>query len=238
MIDASPAWYRFRPSWSWIEHVWKSTVLQDHKDLIPHLRAHLPADGVAIDIGAHGGQVTRLLADMAPSGTVVAVEPSGYSRSVLHLALLARPRRNVRVVATALGEAPGLAMMATPLKRHDAMGYGAASLAPDPERKAVRELVPVATLDALVAAMDLRRVDFLKIDVEGYEAAVLLGARDVLTRFHPAILVEIDNARLLRAGTDIETLWAYLTGLGYVGLGLPEDRPPAVSGDWLFTWAG
>lgn len=232
---APSSWYRFRPSFSWLEHVWKSTVLQDHAALAPLIRRHLPADGVALDIGAHGGQITRLLADLAPRGTVVAIEPSSYSRSVLRLALLARPRANVRIVATALGTAAGLGVMATPIKRRGAMGYGAGSLAPEAGRAAVQELVPVATLDSVVQAMALPRVDFLKIDVEGYEAAVLFGARATLERFRPAILAEVDDARLRRAGTDIHTLWAFLTDLGYQGLGLPEDRPPAVSGDWLFT---
>jgi precorrin-6B methylase 2 len=85
-------------------HVWKSTVLQDHEELIPLIRRHLPADGVAIDIGAHGGQITRLLADLAPQGTVVAIEPSSYSRS----AMAYRPANGRSGADVLLGRYPAL----------------------------------------------------------------------------------------------------------------------------------
>ena len=231
-------WFRFRPSWSWFEHVWKSTWLQDHAELGATLRALLPRDGIALDIGAHGGQVTRLLADLLPQGQVVAVEPSSYARSVLRLNLLVRPRQNVTVVATALGREPGVAALATPVKRAGALGYGTASLVPDAGRQAVRELVPVMPLDALVAAMDLPRLHLAKIDVEGYETAVLQGALGTLRRFRPALVVELARDRLERAGSSPDELWDLLLSLGYAAEALPGPRPERSDGDWLFRATG
>lgn len=46
----------------------------------------------------------------------------------------------------------------------------------------------VVALDAL----NLRDIDFIKIDVEGMEGEVITGAREVIARDHPAILLE-DN---------------------------------------------
>ena len=231
-------WFRFRPAWSWLEHVWKSTWLQDHAALGAALRPLLPPDGIALDIGAHGGQVTRLLADLLPRGQVVAVEPSSYARSVLRLNLLARPRPNVAVVATALGREPGVAVLGTPVKRAGAMGYGAASLAPDPGRRAVRELVPVMPLDALVAAMELPRLHLVKIDVEGYETAILQGALGTLRRFRPALVLELARDRLERAGSSPDELWDLLLSLGYAAEALPGPRPGRSDGDWLFRAPG
>ena len=114
------SWHRFRPGWSWIGHVWKSTPEQDYEALAALLRGMLPEDGVAIEIGAHGGQVTRLLADLLPHGHVLAVEPGSHARSVLRTKLLLHPRRNLFV----------------------AMGYGIASLVPDPGRTPVPEPLP------------------------------------------------------------------------------------------------
>lgn len=42
---------------------------------------------------------------------------------------------------------------------------------------------------------ELTDVGFIKIDVEGLEAAVLLGAQHTLEAYHPTMLVEIDRAR-------------------------------------------
>ncbi|WP_187830423.1 FkbM family methyltransferase [Siccirubricoccus phaeus] len=227
-------WFRFRLTWSWVEHVWKSVILHDHAVLRPLLQELLPEDGVAIDIGAHGGQVTWLLAALTPRGQVVAVEPSSYARAVLRAALALRPRRNVLVVAAALGTAASLGVLATPVKRAGAMGYGLASLAPDPARAVVREVVPIVTLDALAAALGLTRLDVLKLDVEGHEGAVLAGAEAVLARFRPAILLEIDDARLRRAGGSAAQLRAFLAARGYAGQPLRAGTAAEADGDWLY----
>jgi FkbM family methyltransferase len=236
---AAAAWFRFRPSWSWVEHVWKSTWLQDHAALGATLRGlGLPRDGVALDIGAHGGQVTRLLADLLPAGQVVAVEPSSYARSVLRLNLLVRARPNVTVVAAALGREPGVAVLATPVKRAGAMGYGIASLVSEPGRGTVWELVPVTTVDALVAAMELPALHLMKIDVEGYETAILQGALETLRRCRPALVLELARERLARAGSSPEELWALLASMGYGAQALPAPRPDRSDGDWLFRVPG
>ena len=227
-------WFRFRPSWSWIGHVLKSTLRQDHAELVPVFRPLLPEDGVALDIGAHGGQVARLLADMVPRGQVIAVEPSGYARSVMRAAFLLRPRCNVVLVATALGAGPGVAVLATPLKRGRAMGYGTASLAPEAGRAMVREPVPVVTLDSLIEAMAVPRIHLIKLDVEGYEGEVLRGAAALLRRDRPAIYMELESDRLARAGTTPEAVHEYLGGFGYTGRPLLSGKAPGDEHDWLF----
>jgi FkbM family methyltransferase len=214
MTDAP---YRFTPSTGWITHLWKSATRQDHAHLRPTLRGLLPRDGVAIDVGAHGGQVTRLLAELAPDGVVIAVEPSGYARSVLRPALWGRGLRNVVVVAGALGAAPGVAVLRTPIKRRGDVGYGLAHIAADgpDEAACIAETVLVTTLDALVAGLALPRVDFIKVDIEGYEAALVAGGEATLRRFRPALLLEHDAGFMTRAGADLPTLWARLLAMGY-----------------------
>jgi len=54
------------------------------------------------------------------------------------------------------------------------------------------------TLDAF----DLPIVDLLKIDVEGYEAAVIAGARETITRCRPIIVVEDVARNNARYGFD------------------------------------
>ena len=46
------------------------------------------------------------------------------------------------------------------------------------------------TIDALVRERNLTRLDFIKIDVEGGEPDVVLGARDTISRYKPAIMFE------------------------------------------------
>ena len=208
-------YYRFSAGVGWLTHLWKSATRQDHAHLRPVPRPLLPEDGVAIDVGAHGGQITRLLAGAMPRGQVFAVEPSGYARSVLRPSLWLRGARNVVVVAAALGSEPGVALLRTPVKRRGDMGYGLATLGPAPAEGGIAEPVAVTTLDALVSALNLTRLDFVKADVEGYEAAMIAGAGATLRRFRPALLLEHDPARLVRAGASNEALWGVLLAQGY-----------------------
>ena len=72
--------------------------------------------------------------------------------------------------------------------------------------------VQIATLDSLIP--ESRSVDLLKIDVQGFERAVLLGARHVL-RSTRAVLIEV-NLQSHYAGDDtLPTLWTQLAELGF-----------------------
>jgi hypothetical protein len=46
-------------------------------------------------------------------------------------------------------------------------------------------MVPLTTIDALVAKYQLERVDFIKMDIEGAEMAAIRGAAQTLRRFRP-----------------------------------------------------
>ena len=93
------------------------------------------------------------------------------------------------------------------------------------------EPVAVLTLDALVDALGLPRLDFIKADIEGHEASLVAGGRRVLARHRPALLLEMDGERLRRAGGSLPGLWSELTSLGY--------RPNRLDGNGaLVPWEG
>jgi FkbM family methyltransferase len=74
----------------------------------------------------------------------------------------------------------------------------------------------VETLDAFAEVRGLERIDFLKIDVEGFESEILEGALSLLT--HQAIKViqiELDERSLDRAGSKKSAVVSLLTKKGY-----------------------
>lgn len=198
-------------------HLFKAVFKQHHRVLLPLLRPLIPRDAIVLDVGAHAGQFAKLFARLAPEGFVIAVEPGSYARLILRAALLFNRIRNVAVLPMALGERAGVATLTMPVKRAGSFGFGLSHLGPSDRAGAVRaEVVAVATLDEIAASLGLKRLDFIKADVEGWELQLLRGGRNTLARFKPTLLLEMNAAQLARAGDTIAEAWRFLGELGYV----------------------
>jgi len=75
--------------------------------------------------------------------------------------------------------------------------------------------VALTTLDEYCSAYDVRRIDFIKIDVEGYEGKVINGGRIALKTFKPLLMVEFNPVTMAKANARMETLRDDLIALGY-----------------------
>jgi hypothetical protein len=76
--------------------------------------------------------------------------------------------------------------------------------------------VPTRTLDEYVASHKINRINFLKIDVEGFEKQVLEGARQSLSAgLIDALSFEISEVPLKGAGASARDIFAILESHGY-----------------------
>jgi FkbM family methyltransferase len=191
--------------------------------LVPRL---VRAGDTALDVGAHKGLYTFWLARAAgPSGHVVAYEPLPELAGALRRATRSRRLAHVAVRECALGEAAGEARLAVPV-RDGAPVPGHASLEGHARAAGSRELdVARRVLDAEPLP---RPVAFAKIDVEGHELEVLRGARELLRRDRPHLLVEIEARH---AGPKALETCALLRGAGYGAWALGDDRRTLVPVD-------
>lgn len=133
-----------------------------------------PGD-LAFDIGAHVGNRTRAL--RAAGARVVAVEPQPALLSFLARTL---PRDGVTLVGEAVGDRPGTAMLNISRRHPTVTTLSAGWIDQVRDADGFRHVawddrveVPVTTLDSLIARFGRPR--FCKIDVEGFEAAILSG---------------------------------------------------------------
>jgi FkbM family methyltransferase len=224
---------------SWLAHLLKASTQQHHRELRALFAPHVPTDAVVVDIGAHAGQFSKLFARMAPSGWVYAFEPSAYARSIMGPALMVNRIRNVSLIPQGLSDTAGRRTLHTPIKRSSALGFGTAYLGEaGSDAGAIDQTVELTTLDAFADRQRLARLDLIKADIEGWEMRALAGGRDTISRFRPALYLEIDEALLSRAGDSPDALFDWLAALGYRGFSTPDLKPaPRWSGpgDYFFT---
>ena len=64
-------------------------------------------------------------------------------------------------------------------------------LRPDESHPSIQ--VPLTTIDRIVAELNLPRVDFIKMDVEGAEVKAIAGARETLLRFKPRLSIATEH---------------------------------------------
>ena len=134
---------------------------------------------VVIDIGANIGYYTRIASkSVGSTGRVFAFEPSPNALSVLKLNT--KDLANVQVFPVALSDTEGEARF------YVRKNGGTSSLAADSSAQEVK--VKMTTLDNL--ALQVEKVDLIKIDVEGFEPDVLRGARTLIQDFRPLVYLE------------------------------------------------
>jgi FkbM family methyltransferase len=170
---------------------------------------------VFVDVGANDGYYTLFAAQrVGPSGRVLAVEPSTRERANLERNIARNGLGNVTVIPVALGAACGTAELRLAQSAHSGHNtFG--RFANDGVQAENVEQVKVRMLDALAGDVALDRIDVIKIDVEGAEASVIAGAREILARTRPLIVLEISDKALRGQGSDAERLIASLRELGY-----------------------
>ena len=171
---------------------------------------------MVLDVGAHSGQFAKLFAKLAPDGTVFAFEPASYARSLLPLAKWGPWGGRIEIVPAALGDAQGTLQLNTPTKSAGSMRFGLAHLgaAANSATAGRAEAVLVTTVDRFTAERALDRLDFVKADIEGWEMRMLTGGAGTFARMRPAMLLELVDSHLARAGDSLDTAWTLLRGWG------------------------
>jgi FkbM family methyltransferase len=186
--------------------------------LLRLLDRELRRGDVVADVGAHVGvHVLPAAARLRRlgGGTVVAFEPARDSAARLRAAA-ARNRLVITVVEAALGAERGTAeLRADPA--YDPADAGVRSLH---GRGTLVQAVAVTSFDLWAAETRLERLDLVKLDVEGSELAVLQGMAGSLRRLRPrALVVEVKQRVLNRAGVDGHEIRELLSRLGYESTG-------------------
>jgi FkbM family methyltransferase len=165
------------------------------------LDAILEPGMVVVDGGANEGVYSVFAAQrVRPNGTVLAFEPSPREHERLLANLRLNRLDNVVVRQAALDESVGTARVAVAAYGHEGQNTIGEVVANPLVQTARRIQVETTTLDEAVAEAGLARVDVIKLDVEGFEPAVLRGASATLERFAPILQLEVEEGALASHG--------------------------------------
>jgi FkbM family methyltransferase len=190
---------------------------------------------VVVDAGAHIGQYTLLAAlEVGALGAVHAFEPvpKNFDQLTFHI----RENRLPSIVHAnmlALWQETGTLQLTLSAEQPRNPGAYTAGLSSSSVDSVTCKAV---SLDSYVSENHIARVDVIKMDIEGAEWFALKGAREVLERWHPTILMELSRPTCSGLGYQPERVLDFMKSFGYqmwvIGTSPSECRhmltPPAV----------
>ena len=185
----------------------------------------LKSSCVVLDIGANCGQFSLKLAASLRRKQVPfvihAFEPNPVIFDLLeaNLALNQELKDQVHCHPLALGKERGEMTLV-----YNPANSGGGSITQDHPLTKFQHRVKMDRLDHVVRSMSLQRIDFIKIDVEGFEPEVLLGGSAVIEKFRPWLYLEITPAWFLSHGHPVEPFIQKLLAWNYELLGEVEQE--------------
>jgi FkbM family methyltransferase len=191
------------------------------QDIVSVMRALVRRGDRVIDVGAHIGFISSHLAQLVgPGGAVYGLEPDPVARSRLTTGMNSNGFSWVQVLEVAASDSVGRIQF----QAHASLGSSTAVvLSNGPGVKIIE--VECSPIDGLVDEGRITGpISFVKMDVEGYECAVLDGMKRMLVTDRPVVLTEVNPGMLRLAGKSTLELFARFTALDYQIYGI---APPA-----------
>jgi len=170
-----------------------------------HLSRYLPADRrrLGLDVGANCGVTSYAIARAL--NKVIAFEPN----PAVYDTWSAGAPLNIDLRNLAVSNQPGEVKLSIPiLSGKPQTGWASLGNPLASYDKLQTVVVNAVTLDGFCSDLGITDVDFIKIDVEGYELAVLEGAKRLLEESRPWMVVEVDDDKR-------PVLRDFLTAIGY-----------------------
>lgn len=157
---------------------------------------HLKPGAVFIDVGANVGAFTLHCAKrVGPNGKVISFEPGDGAYEKLHSNVKANAfEGRIELLKAGAGDKDCTMVLAG---NHEA--WFTLHLSEEGDGPSVQ----VRSIDSVVREKQLKRVDLIKVDAEGFEPQVFQGAIETISRFKPAIIFENINLESCESARNI-----------------------------------
>jgi FkbM family methyltransferase len=191
----------------------------DMEAIRPALEA-LSEGATFIDVGANVGFYSVIAVDrVGPYGKIYGFEMDRRPLRCLRKTISKFGYSNIHIIEAAVSDVDGV-LAFEPKTEH---GHNRID-----RKGGVGRKVPSVKLDTWAAANNLKRVDVIKIDVEGAEKLVIDGALEIIHRFKPLLLCEAEESACLKFGYRPSDLIAQLSDLAYATTWLDGVFTPTI----------
>lgn len=170
------------------------------------LKKVIHADSNCIDIGCHKGEILNKIVEFAPQGKHMAFEPI----PTLFNLLKNKYNESVQIFPFALSDENGNSKFHYVKNAPAYSGINKRDYKVKPKISLID--VEIKRLDEFTSE---KKIDFIKIDVEGGEFEVLKGAEKTLSNNNPIILFECGLGASNHYGTIPEEFFCFFEKLGY-----------------------
>lgn len=157
-------------------------------------------DFICFDVGANIGETSLNFARIASNGLVYSFEPVPFLFNRLKKNIKLNSFSNIKIYNLAVSEIKQELYFELP----DNQNSSGISL--NKNKSTHSSIVYSTTIDSFVLEHSISNIDFIKIDVEGFENFVLNGASNTLQTMHPILFIEIDNKNLTKNGSSEKKL--------------------------------
>lgn len=198
---------------------------QKHVSANPYIK--IAEDSVIFDIGANVGIMAFQFAKTATKGRVYAFEPTNYAYGKLQRNLeLNSQINNIIPIQTFISKES--------VQNHQLKAYSSWKV--DGKRAENKHPVhggtampatdiPAISLDDFCENEKVLSLDFIKIDTDGYEMDVLLGAGKCIEKFKPQIIFEVGLYVLEEHDISFNDYWDFFSNLNYELFNSANKKP-------------
>ena len=179
---------------------------------------------VIFDIGANIGLFSLSYASLYQESEIYAFEPVPFIHNILqgNIERNSEISRNISPINLGLSNQEELKYLSMPTSNQherykDNINIGLYSALGEGKEKYSSSFI---TLDNFFESNSLSSLDFIKIDVEGYEYNVLEGGKEILTSFKPLIIFELNEMTLKLSGRSPQEYIDFAKNLNYDVYGL------------------
>lgn len=172
------------------------------------------SDGdTVLDVGANIGETLLYFAQRNENGKNIGFEPVPYIFNRLKKNISLNKFESIKIENLAISDVKEKLSFRMP----DNQNSGGVRMRKDnsKDKYGADKEVQAITLDEYVFTNGFKKVDFIKIDVEGFEYNVISGAEKTLREYKPKLFIEIDDVMLNQQQVSARQIFEKLKSFSY-----------------------